>query len=186
MIARFFPEQQARLEELRAENEAATRELEEFVEEHDGEEDLLSEVKNEQGKVTKGEIPKRLKALKGEPDSADEIAALTQCKKLLEAEASAKKAVKEAEVELNKDVRARYADLTEGEIKTLVLDDKLLADIRCAINGEVERVTNQVAGRIRELEERYVEPLPAIEREVDELAAKVAGHLEKMGLRADV
>ncbi|PSO84250.1 MAG: type I restriction endonuclease subunit M [Cyanobacteria bacterium QS_5_48_63] len=186
MIARFFPEQQARLEELRAQHEAATRELEEFVEEHEGEEDLLSEVKNDQGKVNKSEIPKRLKALKDEPDSDDEIAALQKCKQLIDAEANARKAAKDAEAELNKAVLARYGELTKEEIKTLVVDDKWLVEIRTAIDGQVDRITNELAGRVRELEERYVEPLPTIERQVEELARRVARHLEKMGVRADV
>jgi type I restriction enzyme M protein len=186
VVARFFPEQQARLDELRGEHESATRALEEFIEEQEGEEDLLSEVKNDKGKVAKDAVNKRLKALKGEPDSEDEIAALSQCRKLLEAEASAKKAAKYVENALNRDVLARYGELTEDEIKTLVVDDKWLADIRAAVDAEVERITNQLAGRARELEERYAESLPAIEREVEHLAAKVAGHLEKMGVRADV
>ncbi|HSH43461.1 MAG TPA: type I restriction-modification system subunit M, partial [Arenicellales bacterium] len=61
VIARYFGEQQARLDALQAGLETATRELEEFIEEQDGEEDPLSEVKNDKGKVTKTEIPKRLK-----------------------------------------------------------------------------------------------------------------------------
>ena len=182
VIARYFADQQARLEALQADAETASRELEEFIEEQDGEEDLLSEVKNDKGKVTKTEIPKRLKALKNESDSEDEIAALQQCKKLMDNEAAAKKAVKDAQTELDQAVLARYADLTEDEIKQLAVDDKWLTDIRAAIESEVERITNQLAGRVRELEERYAEPLPAIEREVEALAARVTGHLEKMGI----
>jgi len=34
---------------------------------------------------------------------------------------------------------------------------------------------------VAELAERYAEPLPQIEREVAELRAKVAAHLERMG-----
>ncbi|RLK51359.1 type I restriction enzyme M protein [Alkalispirillum mobile] len=183
VIARYFADEQARLDTLQADAETASRELEEFIEEQDGEEDLLSEVKNDKGKVTKTEIPKRLKALKGEPEADDEIAALKQCKKLMDNEASAKKAVKEAQTELDQAVLARYAELTEDEIKQLAVDDKWLTDIRAAIESEVERITNQLAGRVRELEERYAEPLPAIEREVEALAAKVTGHLEQMGVR---
>ena len=33
------------------------------------------------------------------------------------------------------------------------------------------------------LAERYATPLPDLESEVDELAAKVAGHLKKMGFK---
>ena len=36
-------------------------------------------------------------------------------------------------------------------------------------------------GRIRELAERYATPLPKLTEEVEALAAKVVGHLKKMG-----
>ena len=100
----------------------------------------------------------------------------------MDAEADAKKAVKDTQTELDQAVLARYGKLTEDEIKQLAVDDKWLADIRTAIESEVERITNQLAGRVRELEERYEAPLPTIEREVEALAARVTGHLEKMGI----
>jgi type I restriction enzyme M protein len=50
------------------------------------------------------------------------------------------------------------------------------------IDGEVQRVTQQLAERVKELEDRYAHPLPALEREVDTFAEKVEGHLKKMGL----
>jgi type I restriction enzyme M protein len=79
-------------------------------------------------------------------------------------------------------VLARYGKLTEAEIKTLVVEDKWLASLRAAIDGEVQRVTQQLAGRVKELEERYAQPLPALEREVEAFSAKVEAHLKKMGL----
>ncbi|GAB2722189.1 type I restriction-modification system subunit M [Halomonas garicola] len=185
VIARYFADDQAILEERQAELETAARELEEFIEEQDGEEDPLSEVKNDKGKVSKTDIPKRLKALKGEPESDEETAALKQCKKRMDAEASAKKAVKDAQTKLDQAVLNRYEALTEDEVKQLAVDDKWLADIRAVIESEVERITNQLAGRVRELEERYAEPLPSIEQEVEQLAEKVTGHLEQMGVRVD-
>ena len=43
-------------------------------------------------------------------------------------------------------------------------------------------MTQQLAGRVKELEERYAQPLPELEREVEEFGVKVEGHLKKMGL----
>lgn len=59
---------------------------------------------------------------------------------------------------------------------------KWVASIRVALESEVERLTRQLAGRVKELEERYASPLPELEREVEEFGVKVEGHLKKMGL----
>ena len=101
-----------------------------------------------------------------------------------EAEAKAAKAVKEAQARLDEQVLARYAALTEAEIKTLVVEDKWFTSIRGAIEGEVQRLTQQLAGRVKELEERYARPLPELEREVEVFGVKVEGHLKRMGLGA--
>ena len=186
IVARFFADEKNNLETLQAEQENAARELEGYVEEQDGEDDPLSEGKNDKGAITKMAVNARLKAIRNEPEREDEQAALERCLELIESESKASNAVKDAQAELDAAVITRYSALTEDEIKILVVDDKWLASIRQAIGNEVERVTNQLASRVRELEERYAEPLPAIEREVEELAARVTGHLEKMRVRVDV
>ena len=80
---------------------------------------------------------------------------------------------------------ARYGALTEAEIKTLAVEDKWFADIGVAVEDEVQRLTQQLAGRVKELEERYACPLPELEREVEGFGAKVEGHLKRMGLTVD-
>jgi len=77
-------------------------------------------------------------------------------------------------------VLAKYPKLTETEIKALVVEDKWLAAIQAAIEGEVQRLAQQLAGRVRELEERYAQPLPELERQVEAFSEKVEGHLNKM------
>ncbi len=76
----------------------------------------------------------------------------------------------------------KYPQLSEEEVKTLVVDDKWLVVLAAAVQGELARVSQRLTGRIRELAERYAVPLPKLEAEVDELAAKVARHLAKMGV----
>ena len=182
IVARYFAADQAAIETLQAEQETALRELEEFVEEHTGEGGLLEDADDDKGKVTKGGVKNRLKIIQDELESDDERGALTRCLALIETESKAGKAVMEAKAALDQKVLARYATLTETQIKTLVVEDKWFASICVAVEGEVQRLTQQLAGRVKELEKRYARPLPELEREVEDLSTKVEGHLKKMGV----
>ena len=93
-----------------------------------------------------------------------------------------KKKVKEAQTALDKAVFDQYRKLTEDEIKTLVIDDKWGATLEGRIIGEIERVTQQLANRVKELDERYAEPLPQLEAEVEMLSSRVNDHLKRMGV----
>ena len=75
----------------------------------------------------------------------------------------------------------RYKALTEDEVKTMVVDDKWLAAISGEVNTEVERISQRLTLRIKELAERYDSPMPAMNAQLDELEMKVNEHLEKMG-----
>jgi len=101
---------------------------------------------------------------------------------LIEAESRAGKAVKDAQAAFDERVLARYATLTEDEIKTLVVEDKWFASIRAAVEGEVQRLTQRLAGRVKELDERYARPLPELEREVEVFGERIEEHLKRMGL----
>nr|WP_242043570.1 hypothetical protein [Leptolyngbya sp. FACHB-671] len=107
---------------------------------------------------------------------------LKQCLTLFDQEAEAKKAVKESQEALDKAVFAPYPKLSEDEIKTLVVDDKWQATLKALIQSEIERVTQQLANRVKTLEERYAEPLPQLMQDVETLSSKVEEHLRKMGL----
>ncbi|MCP9453064.1 MAG: type I restriction-modification system subunit M [Nitrospira sp.] len=182
IVARYFKDEQAAIDELQAKREAATRELEEYIEEHGGDEGLLADATSDKGKITKAAVKERLKAIGRDAELADERAALETCLQLFEAEAEASKAESEAQAALDEKVLKQYAKLTEAEIKALVVEDKWFAAIRAAVEGEVQRLPQRLAARVKELEERYAQPLPAIELEVETLTAKVEGHLKKMGL----
>ncbi len=76
----------------------------------------------------------------------------------------------------------KYPQLTEAEIKILIVKDKWLATLEANIIAEIERVTQQLANRVKTLEQRYAEPLPALTQSVEVLSAKVDKHLRQMGL----
>jgi type I restriction enzyme M protein len=42
-----------------------------------------------------------------------------------------------------------------------VVDDKWMARLSAAVQGELDRVSQTLTGRIRELAERYATPLPS-------------------------
>ena len=90
--------------------------------------------------------------------------------------------MKEQEVALDKLAYEKYPVLTEAEIKTLVLDDKWMARLSDAVQGELERVSQTLTGRVRELAERYAAPLPQLTDEVAALSERVGLHLERMGV----
>ena len=90
--------------------------------------------------------------------------------------------MKEAQEALDKAVFAQYPKLSEDEIKKLVVDDKWQATLKAAIQAEIERVTQQLANRVKTLEERYAEPLPQLVQDVEALSSKVDEHLKKMEL----
>ena len=182
IAARYFAAEQAAFEALGAEQETAARSLEDFVEDHAGEGGLLEEVTADKGVPSRASIKARLKTIHTEPDSDEERAALTRCLALIEAKAAAGKAIRDARAALDERILARYASLTQAEIKTLVVEDKWLAGIQAAIEDEVHRLMLALASRVTELEERYAAPLSELERTVDTFGVKVAGHLKKMGL----
>jgi type I restriction enzyme M protein len=63
-----------------------------------------------------------------------------------------------------------------------VIDDKWLAAIKGDIQAEIERTTQQLANRVKLLEERYAEPMPKITERVAGLTDTFELHLKKMGL----
>jgi type I restriction enzyme M protein len=182
IIDRYFATQQQQIDQLQADLDTIAQELEALIEEHSGEEGALSEAQTDAGKVTKASVTTRLKELKGDASAKEEQAILKQCLKLIDREAEAKKAVKDAQIVLDKLVFAQYPKLTENEIKTLVIEDKWQATLKGAIAAEIERVTQQLANRVKTLEERYAEPLPQILEEIEVLSSKVDEHLKRMGL----
>ena len=186
IVARFFAQEKAAIDAMQAQAENLAGQLDELQEEQGGEEGLLVEVINDKGNITKGALNSRIKELTadgGRPtaDDQEEFDLLQQYLGLMDELAETNKRIKAAQKELDEKVVKQYQQLTGDEIKTLVVDDKWLAALAAAVQGELERVSQALSGRITELAQRYAAPLPQLAQDVDNLAGKVAAHLEKMG-----
>lgn len=184
IIDRYFKDEQCHIDKLQSQQDGLTQQLESYIEDNStsglvsAEDGLLVEALNDNGKISKVSVAARLKIA----IEAKEITALKKVKKLIEQEATAKKAVKEAQEALDQQVLDKYQSLEVNDIKTLVVEDKWHATLHANITAEIERVTQQLANRVKTLEERYAEPLPNLTENVSELASKVDEHLKSMGL----
>src|SRR5699024_7100044 len=117
-----------------------------------------------------------------DPDAAAEYKVVRKYKDAYDAPSKAKKKVKKAEKALSKHVNEKYPELSPDEVKTLVVDDKWLPDIRGKLRDEVEEVARQSTRRLKELAERYDRAVTDIDAEVQTLEEKVNRHLKEMGV----
>jgi type I restriction enzyme M protein len=178
IVARYFPEEQEVVTNLEAELETAAARITELEEEHGGEEGFFSELE----KVNRANVTPRLREIERDKEAQDEAAVLEEWLRLASEEADLKKRLKEAEVDLDAKAYNKYPTLALPEIKTLVVDDKWLAALDGAVHGEMDRISQALTQRIKELAERYEIPMPGMVSRVAELEGKMNRHLERMGL----
>jgi type I restriction enzyme M protein len=181
IIDRYFSKEHSFIETLEAGRDDIKCQMQELDEEHGGEEGLLVEAKNDKGKLTKATVAARIKDIQTDADAVDEFKMLGAYAALIESETLANKKIKDAQKILDAKVDAQYAKLSEADIKTLVVEDKWLATLSTDIQTELDRVSQALTARIKQLAERYATPLPLLTQEVNALSEKVDAHLKKMG-----
>jgi len=183
IVARYFADEQSAIDKLKADAETISARMDELKEEHSGEDGLLEEVKDEKGNISKGNIKTRLKEIEGDGDveTQDLASILNEYLALIEKESEADKKVKDAQKALDEKVAVKYKQLSEAEVKTLVVDDKWLATLAATVQSELDRISQTLTARIKELAERYAAPLQKQTQTVEELTNKVEAHLKKMG-----
>jgi type I restriction enzyme M protein len=181
IVARFFAKEQVALETLEAKAEEIARAMEEMDEEHGGEDGMLFEAKTDKGKLTAKSVKDRLKDMKGDKTADEERAALNACLKLIEQEKEAADAMKEAKTELDTKTVKQYAKLTDADTKLLLVENKWLATLQADVASELDRVSQNLTGRVKLLTERYATPLPKLAADAEALSVKVDGHLKRMG-----
>lgn len=177
IVARYFAAEQAAIDQLTADLDSTAAQFTELEEEHSGEDAAFSGF----DKINKAAVAERLKEIKGDEDAKDEMAVLNTWLKLSAAEADFKKRLKEADAALDAAAYAHYPKLLQAEVQSLVVDDKWLATLNAAIHGEMDRISQGLTQRVKELADRYETPMPQMASRVSKLEAKVNQHLTKMG-----
>ncbi|GAA4336225.1 type I restriction-modification system subunit M [Flaviaesturariibacter amylovorans] len=183
LVAHYFAAEQEVIDAKEAELESTLASLAELEEEHSGEDVATGAtlIFTALDKVNKAEVARRLREIRGKQDYENEEAVLKQWAEL-DATAGALRAdIRKWEAELDALAYAKYPMLSEDDVKELVIEKKWLPAIGGTVQQEMDRLSQQLTGRLKELMERYETPLPEIERELEALQEKVNGHLEKMG-----
>jgi type I restriction enzyme M protein len=176
IVARFFAIEKGELEKTQSELEAVSASLTELEEEHGMEDGVLGTLE----KIAKAEINARLKEIKDDKETKEETTILNRWLKLAEQETALKRNAKEKDENLDNLALAKYPKLNETEIKALVIEEKWMKRLRSDLQGELERTSQTLTGRIRELSERYVVPLPQLEKELTTLSTRIEAHLKKI------
>ncbi len=176
LINRYFKQQQQDIDAKKTELENVQTECTELEEQYSGEDGFFAELE----KINKAHISARLKVIKlSVTESLEEENILNEYLKLLLLETARKKAIKEAA--LDEKLLKYYPTLTTDQIKQLVVDDKWMASIEQAIQTEMDKLSQKLTQRIKELAARYQTPMPEINQQVQALEQTVNVHLAKMG-----
>ncbi len=181
MIQEYFAAEQKTIDDLEAQSESLTANMDELREEHCGEDGLLVNAMDVKQKISKKNLQAAIKDLgKRNAENAEEYDMLQQYKKLMEDEKKVQAKIKTAKADLEKKVIAQYPRLSIDEIKTIVVEKKWMHNMEQRIRIEMDNISHRLTQRIKELAERYEKPLPKLSSEVDELTAKVENHLKQM------
>ena len=153
IIETYFPDEKEKIMSMENKQDELLRLMDELREEHGGEEGLLNEVINDKGNITKGELQKRIKEIKNDPESADELEILQQYEKMMTEESKYNTEIKNASAALEKLVYAQYEKLSMEEIKELVVKKKWCRTIYEAIDAIYSAISHRLVNRIMELVE---------------------------------
>ena len=113
----------------------------------------------------------------------DELEILQKYLKLAGQESEINNEIKKVEHELDEKLLKKYKELTEAETKTLVVEDKWFSAIDGKIMQELDKVSQKLAQRIKELALRYKNKLSELKENTIQLEQKVKSHLQKMGFK---
>ncbi len=133
-------------------------------------------------KTGKKQVTDRLKEIEiYKPLMAETIAVFKEYLEKNDELATYKSQLKEALASLTKAVIKKYAELSEEDIKHLVVDNKWMHELTCHLQDEMTTLTQQITDRVNALVERYAETLGSTTEKVNDLERKVMASLEEMG-----
>ncbi len=158
---------------------AAEAELEAIFEEHAGDEGVLSDVLEEKLADSKRAVKVRRQEVAGDPEYADELAALDAWTAAVDAVDSAKKNVKTAEERLSAGLLAVYSQLVDSTAIDLAMA-KWRLQLVTAVDSGLAAAKHASASRIDTIVHRYRTPMAAVAAHEHALASSIAERLSEL------
>ena len=177
----FFSAELRKIDEAQQIADETQSRLDELTEEQTSEDGVLFDCLNDKDTVDSKQVTAKQKELKKSAPNSEEYKLLMEYAHLIKRVKGQNKTIKELNEELDDRVREKYAELTEEEVKELLVNRKWYYTIFTGIKSLYDTTSHNMAGRIVELAERYENTLPQLEQDVDTYEAKVKAHLERMG-----
>ena len=130
------------------------------------------------------ELQSRLEEIENTIDELESEDGNEDTKEYKEAKAEEKKqkaAIKAQLKKLTDEIVKKYAELTEDEVRTLVVENKWLRTLQDRMTDEMQRVSQAMTTQVLELQHRYAKTLPEVEQSVTDAEAAVKEYLQQMG-----
>lgn len=179
----YFFAERAKIDEAHRISDETQSLIDELVEELTAEEGAFSDCLNDKGNIDNKRVNEKYKKLKKSSKDSEEYKSIKKYVELTDKLKKQTKIVKELNIAIDEALKNKYSELSEAEIKDLLVNKKWYFSIFDGIKALYETTSNQMADRISELVERYEFTLPYLEKEVEDYEAKVKSHLERMGFK---
>lgn len=183
VLNEYFKAETDEIADLNRKIEDCQSQMDELVEEN---QDTFSFADAEEGKETSvkaADVKKTIKNAKEEGLSADEVKVLQTWLRLSDEKDAFNKTLKDRRNKLTAAVVKKYADLSEADVNTLVVERKWLASIIGGCESLMQNVTHQISGEVTALAERYEATLGEITNTVNSLEKNVLASLQEMGFK---
>ena len=173
----YFPEDLAEIQELlRKADEAAANSQDIF--ENLSEDAKETIVKDDDD--TKYELKKLKATIKSPVDlNADDLAALRQLLHEIDAEKAYKKKAKTAAAELEKKTEAKAQALTDTEVHDM-LEKTWVTPVTDAIDSVMQRVIEDFIHALKDLKQKYADPLSELDKQEQEESAKLKALMSEL------
>lgn len=179
----FFADERKVIDAAQAVVEETQSRLDELTEEQTGDDGYLKDYLNDKDKVVAKQVTARVKELKKAKTDSEESRVLSAWIELADRLKKQTKLIKELNTALDIALKEKYPEMSDEEIKELLVNRKWYYDLFAGIKALYVAASHSMANRITELAERYETTLPELEHEVSEYETKVRAHLERMGFQ---